>query len=145
MPRYCYSLNGDSGISMRTVSDDYTPGSGEHVTSPEPASVLALDTLFPGSADALARREADAERLRLVADSYGGAEKRVSLYGYLGELNAYMIDGVATSEQIADRALLVDAAKWEQGMIDAVLLVTASSGAVWPAAPVGLAALAASS
>lgn len=58
------------------------------------------------------------ERVRRVTIAYGDPEKRMSLYGYLAQLNA--IDRPLTDIEAADRATLIAAAEWEQAMIDAI-------------------------
>lgn len=59
------------------------------------------------------------ERIRRIYVAYISREKRVSLYGYLAQLNAYEIAGKLTDVQKLDRDVLLAAAEWEQAMIDA--------------------------
>ena len=73
---------------------------------------------------------ANVARLRRVEAAYGGSEKRTSLYGYLGQVNALVAAGSATKEQSADLAVLLSAAAWEQAMLDfAASLVKAGDSA----------------
>lgn len=79
----------------------------------------------------------------------GYAGKRVSLYGYFAQLNAYASLRPLTTDEAADRTTLLAAAVWEQDVIDAgaaaVAAGTLPSAVVWPPAPPALAPLAAAS
>jgi hypothetical protein len=72
----------------------------------------------------------------------GYVGKRVSLYGYLGQLNAYAAAGTITADQKTDLATLIAAAEWEQLVLNAAAAATSPTVA-WPAPPAALAALAA--
>lgn len=63
---------------------------------------------------------AQEQRILRVHIAYKGPEKRTSLYGYLGQLNAYAARRELTDNENRDRETLVAVAEWEQAMIDAI-------------------------
>lgn len=72
--------------------------------------------------------------------------RRLSLYGYLGQLNALTAAGTIADDQKADLQTLLDAAVWEQSVLDiaaaAISARTALDNITWPPAPPTLGALA---
>ena len=72
---------------------------------------------------------AEEQRTARVHIAYCGQEKRMSLYGYLGQLNAYATQRKLTDDEALDQETLIAAAEWEQKMLDAVPQLVASASA----------------
>ncbi len=87
------------------------------------------------------------QRILRVHIAYGDPEKRMSLYGYLGQLNAYAAQRELTPAETLDRETLIAAAEWEQSMLDAMGAIIAradinyiASNDAWPQMRDGLSA-----
>ena len=87
-------------------------------------------------------------RLNILAQQTidaGYCGKRQSLYGYMAQINALIARDAATDAQRADLDILLDAAAWEQAVLDVAASATDTAGVPWPAPPAPLAGLAAAS
>ena len=154
-----YAL-GEVGCAVASVPDDRLDtivDVARQLAGAQPWKILDAASLPPGdplgwrlagdtlTADAAAAAAALANvasliRVRRVTAAYGGPEKRLSLYGYMAQLNALKGAGTASADQAADLQTLLEAAAWEQAMLDAVPVLVAAGDAAafdldtsWPA------------